>query len=144
MLQKVVFTLYGCSQSWDIIWVRYFCAFAFNKRLPRILNLSLSNGDWMTTKQTVQQINTQKNWVIQLPDCYIRCPYFSSCCISCAVTLKCAQHLHDKGPIKNKTNKQVHALSAEWTTTVSMAMVEMTRWLTFDASKESDSWEWIP
>lgn len=38
-----------------------------------------------------------------------------------------------KGPVHK--NKQVQAHSAERTTTVSMVMVETTRWLTFEASK---------
>lgn len=57
-----VFTLYGGLQSLDIIWVRYFCAFAFNKCLPPhwICHCALSNGAWMTIRQTVQKINTQR------------------------------------------------------------------------------------
>lgn len=48
----------GCLQSLDIIWVRYFRAFAFNRRLPCTLSLSLCNGAHMTI--TVQTINTQR------------------------------------------------------------------------------------
>lgn len=91
-----------CLQSLDVIWVRYFGAFAFKNAYSEhwICRCALSNGAWMTIKQTANK--HIENWVIMLSDWYIRYlqPFLS--CLSCALSLKTHQTGARKRPGPHK------------------------------------------